>query len=195
MPEAQCLVLSNEDAIDITWNRISHTLEQVHLILRGQLSFKFIGLIEMIFDRPFVAARNENHIPDACHCGFFNGILDEGLINDRHHFLRTCLGRRQKSSSQAGNGEYSLSYLHLHFLLWHFNQSQLVRASPTPKASETPLRPRRAPLIPRRDRVSIPLHHLRPRIGSSSRQNPIPCHRLAQCALWLARASSASGYP
>jgi hypothetical protein len=49
--------------------------------------------VKVVFDRSLVSSSNKNHFTDASGISFFNGVLDQGLVNHRQHFFRLRLGR------------------------------------------------------------------------------------------------------
>ena len=66
-------------------------LKDIRLTSQGEFGFKFIGLIEVIFDGSFGSTCDKNKGLDACSNGLFDGILDERLIDNRQHFFRAGL--------------------------------------------------------------------------------------------------------
>ena len=66
-----------------------HQLEQLVLASGFQLAFQLVGGVEMVFDSALVAARDEDHVADAGLVGFLDCVLDERLVDDGQHFLRT----------------------------------------------------------------------------------------------------------
>ena len=63
--------------------------------------------IEMVLNCTLRCTRNEHQLRRTRSDRLFYRVLDERLIDDRQHFLRTCLGGRQESGSTTGNREYS----------------------------------------------------------------------------------------
>lgn len=59
----------------------------------------------MVFDGPLVATGNENQVGDAGGHGFFDGVLDQRLVDDGQHFLGHRLGGGQEARAHAGDGE------------------------------------------------------------------------------------------
>jgi hypothetical protein len=72
----------------------------------GQLGFELGRLVEVILDRPFTAAGDENQVRHARGHRFLDGVLDERLVDDRHHFLGARLRRRQEARAHARDGKY-----------------------------------------------------------------------------------------
>ena len=69
--------------------------------------------VKVVFDRPLVPAGNKDHFAHAGRIGFFDGILDQWLVDHRQHFLRLSLGGWQEAGAEAGNGKDRLADLHL----------------------------------------------------------------------------------
>ena len=116
MPQAQRFGLPDVDAINVLGKDIAHHPEQVFLAPCGQFAFDFIRLVEMIFDRAFVAPGDENHVRHACAHGLLHCVLDQRLVNDRHHFFRTRLGGRKKPAAHAGHGKHDFRNFPAHFV-------------------------------------------------------------------------------
>lgn len=49
---------------------------------------------------------DEDHFGDAGRHGFFNGVLDQRLVDDRQHFLRARLGGREEPGAKTGYWKY-----------------------------------------------------------------------------------------
>ncbi len=69
----------------------------------GQGGFKFEGDIEMVDEGSFAAAGDHTELLDAGGAGFIDRVLNQGLINDRQHFLRHGLGGGKEACAEAGN--------------------------------------------------------------------------------------------
>ena len=98
--------LADIDARHIRGQDILHQRQQQILALAGEFGFEFRRRIKMVFDRALVPARDEDEIGDACGDGFLNGILDEGFVDHRQHFLGHGLGGWQKTGAQPGDWEH-----------------------------------------------------------------------------------------
>ena len=59
----------------------------------------------MVLDRRFVAAGDEDEMLDAGLARLVDDVLQHRPVDDRQHFLRHGLGRRQKSRAEAGDGQ------------------------------------------------------------------------------------------
>jgi hypothetical protein len=114
MTEAQGLGLADVDAVDVLRHHVAHELQQFGLAALLQFAFKFVGLVEMVLDRPLGTAGDEDHVGNAGRNRLLHRILDQRLVHDRHHLLRTGLGGGQEAGAHAGNWEYGFgNFLHL----------------------------------------------------------------------------------
>src|SRR5262249_39993844 len=65
--------------------------------------------VEMVFDRTFFAAGNDQDRLDAACDRLLNGVLDKRFVHERKHFFWRCLGRRQKPGAETRSGENGLA--------------------------------------------------------------------------------------
>jgi hypothetical protein len=68
----------------------------------------------MILNRILAAAGHENDVPDAGSHGFFDAILNDGLVDERQHFLGLCFGCGQEASAEARRRKDCLSNSRVH---------------------------------------------------------------------------------
>ncbi len=80
----------------------------MHLFQKGlfaplfEFLFQFVGDdVEMVLDGALAAAADEDELITADRDGLFHGVLDEGFIHHRHHFLGAGLGGWQEASTQS----------------------------------------------------------------------------------------------
>ena len=66
--------------------------QKLGLVALFQLMLKLIGFVEMVGNAALVAASDKNHFGDAGVYSLFNGILDQGFIDDRQHLFGIRLG-------------------------------------------------------------------------------------------------------
>ena len=66
---------------------------------------EFVGGVEVVLDRPLVAAGDEDHVADAGLVGLLDRVLDQGLVHDRQHLLGLRLRGGQEPGAQAGDRE------------------------------------------------------------------------------------------
>jgi hypothetical protein len=78
-----------------------------------QLVFKLISRIKVVFNGTLGATGYKNHVTNACFIGFFNGILNEGLVHHGQHLFRLCLGGGQEARSKTSHGENRFGQRHL----------------------------------------------------------------------------------
>src|SRR6267142_1104029 len=86
----------------------------------------------MIFDRALVAAGDEHHVPDTGRHRLLDRVLDERLVDDRHHLLGTRLGRREKSAAHSGDRENRFGNF------FHASDSLNIFRSPSSSTTATP---------------------------------------------------------
>lgn len=67
-----------------------------------QVQFQARIGIEMVFNGPFGMAADDKDFFDAALQGFFDDILDRRFIDDRQHFFRCRLRRRQETGAEPG---------------------------------------------------------------------------------------------
>src|SRR5690348_4096167 len=66
-------------------------------------------MVEMVLDHMLAATRNEDELLNTGFAGFFDCILNHGLVHHRQHFLRDSLGGRKEAGSHARNGKNSFA--------------------------------------------------------------------------------------
>ncbi len=108
--QAQRLRLADVDAVDVLGDDALHQFEQVQFAARREFGFHLVGLVEMVLDAALVAAGDEYHVGDArCH-RLFHRVLNQRLVDHRHHFLRAGLGRRQEAAAHARHRKYTFAH-------------------------------------------------------------------------------------
>ena len=83
---------------------VQHVLDQVQrlvLALCGKGLLQLEGMVEMVLDGCLVAAGNEDEFLDARFRSLLDRILDQGLVDDRQHFLghRLCRGEKPRAKT------------------------------------------------------------------------------------------------
>src|SRR5207237_7564249 len=102
------------------------------LAARHHRRFQLEGRVEMILERAFAAAGDEDHLLDPGLARLLYRILDERLVDDRKHLLRHRLGGGQDARPQAGDGEDGLADgLHLSGASW-------LLVAPSPSTGMSP---------------------------------------------------------
>ena len=109
MAETEGFGLTDEDEIDAARRDRVHQIEQLVLALGGEVGFKFRALVEVIFDGALVAARDEDHVGHARSRGLFDGVLNQGLVDDGQHFLGHRLGGGKKTGAHARDRKDNLA--------------------------------------------------------------------------------------
>ena len=89
---------------------VADVFQKVVFMTHFQLGFKFVCLVEMVFDAAFVAPGYKHHFRTAGFHGFFYGVLDQRFVDDGQHFFRTGLRGRQESGSHPCNGKDGFPY-------------------------------------------------------------------------------------
>ncbi|PAV92554.1 hypothetical protein WR25_08362 [Diploscapter pachys] len=106
--EAQRLLLADIDRAARLHARAVDDFEA--LAPRAHRVFQFVGDVEMVFERVLAPARNEDDLLDPRLERLVHRILDQRLVDDRQHFLRHRLGRRQEPGAEACDRENRLPY-------------------------------------------------------------------------------------
>ena len=106
--QSQRLGLADVDAVDARRRRGLHRLQQLGLVAQRELGLELVRLVEMVLDRALVAAGDEDHVGDAGRRGLLDRVLDQRLVDDRQHLLRTRLGDGQEAAAEAGDREIRL---------------------------------------------------------------------------------------
>ncbi len=69
--------------------------------------------IEVILDRPLLAAGDDDDLLDAGLDRLFDSVLDDRLVNEREHLLRLRLGGREEAGPPSRGRKDRLAYSHL----------------------------------------------------------------------------------
>ena len=103
--ESERLRLAHVDALHVVRLDAAYHVEQFLLtrLFEGYLELE--SHVKVVFDRPLVAAGDENHFAHTGGIGFLNGILNQRLVDHRHHFLRLRLGGGEEAGAQTGHGK------------------------------------------------------------------------------------------
>ncbi|MNZ27266.1 hypothetical protein D3C78_444810 [compost metagenome] len=75
----------------------------------ANLVLQLIADVEVVFQRALAPPGDDRHVLQAGVPCFFNGVLDQWLVDDRQHFLGHGFGRRQETSAIAGSGEQTFT--------------------------------------------------------------------------------------
>jgi hypothetical protein len=75
----------------------------VALLLEEML--QLVGGVEVILDRPLLARGDDDHLLDAGGDGLLDGVLDDGLVDERQHLLGLGLRGREEPGPQPAAGK------------------------------------------------------------------------------------------
>ena len=109
MAEAERLGLTQINAVDVVRENAAHDFKKFVLAFFFEFAFELGVGVEVVFNRALVAARDEDHFRDAGAGGFFHGVLNQRLVDDRKHFLGHRLRGGEKTRAEAVDGEYDFA--------------------------------------------------------------------------------------
>jgi len=96
------------DAADRT-----HLFEQLVFPRRFQPLLELEGPVEMILNRPFAVAGDDEDLVDSGGGRFFYDVLDHRLVHQRNQFFRDRFGERQETGSESRRRDDRLAdFLH-----------------------------------------------------------------------------------
>ncbi|MNN40314.1 hypothetical protein D3C81_1543850 [compost metagenome] len=75
----------------------------------ANLVLELVADIEVVFQRALAPAGHDRHVLQTGVPCFFNGVLDQWLVDDRQHFLGHGFGCRQETRAIAGSGEQAFT--------------------------------------------------------------------------------------
>ena len=145
MAQAQRLRLAHVDALHVVGLDAAHHVQQFLLarLFEGYLQLE--GHVKVVFDRPLVAAGDEDHLAHAGGIGLFDRVLDQRLVHHRQHFLGLRLGGRQEAGAETGHREDRL--LDQHWLLYEWIRVRFIVACGLMPAAVTHLRTSRMDVL------------------------------------------------
>lgn len=94
----------------------AHIGEQMVFAAGLQGCLQFARAVEMILDGPFLTPGDEDKLTNARRYRLFDGILDQGFVDDGKHFLGACLGGGEKSGPQSRDGKDGLFDYRVHWI-------------------------------------------------------------------------------
>jgi hypothetical protein len=109
--QAQHARLAHEAADHVIGFEGLNQLQQFVFVTGLQFGFQLIGGIEMVLDRPLVAAGDKDHVANAGFVGFLDRVLDQRLVHHRHHFLGLRLCGGKETGAQSGDRKYRFGNL------------------------------------------------------------------------------------
>ncbi len=103
MSKAQGLRLAHVNALHVVGFDASHHFQQLLLtrLFKGYLQLE--SHVKVVFNRALVATRHEDHFSYAGGICFFDGVLNQGFVDNRQHFLRLGLGGRKKTRAKTSH--------------------------------------------------------------------------------------------
>jgi hypothetical protein len=105
MSEPERPLLPHEQHFAGRTDRCFHALQLCLAAAQAQGLVQFELMIEVVLDGALVAAGDEDEALDPRSRGLLDRILDQRLVDDRQHFLRHRLGRRQEARAEPRHGE------------------------------------------------------------------------------------------
>lgn len=109
MPQTQGPRLSYEDAVHVVWDDSVDHLREVVLALFSEFALELGIGIEVILDGALRPPRHEDQFRYPGRDGRLDGILDDGLVDDRQEFLRHRLGCGKEARAETSDGEDGFS--------------------------------------------------------------------------------------
>ncbi len=111
VPEPELLLLAHvgdlgevADVADLAEHLdVAPLLEQV---------LELVGEVEVVLDRPLLAAGDDDDLLDARRDRLLDGVLDDRLVDQRQHLLGLRLGGRQEAGPPAGGREDGFADAH-----------------------------------------------------------------------------------
>jgi hypothetical protein len=73
---------------------------------------ELVGRVEVVLDRPLLAAGHDDDLLDAGADRLLDGVLDDRLVDERQHLLGRRLGRREEAGAPAGGWEDGFADAH-----------------------------------------------------------------------------------
>src|SRR3569833_849228 len=81
--------------------------------LEGVIEFEVV--VEVVFHGAFAATGNDDDVLDSGSDGFFNAVLNDGLVDERQHLFGDYLGGGQETSSETTCGEDNFANFLFHY--------------------------------------------------------------------------------
>jgi hypothetical protein len=71
--------------------------------------FELVAGIEVVFDGALAASGDDDDLVASGGQRFFDAVLNDGLVDQRKHFLGLGFGGGQEASAEAGGGEHGFA--------------------------------------------------------------------------------------
>lgn len=114
MAQSQRLGLAHGDDLHVVRHGVVDRRAQIMLALAGQLMFQLVVVVEVVLDRLFATAGDQNDFAKTGGDRLFNHMLDHRLVDHRQHLFGDRLAGRKHAGAEAGDGN---DYLAEH-LFW-----------------------------------------------------------------------------
>jgi hypothetical protein len=106
VPEPERRRLADVDARDVARQHAAQLVRERALALRLQQALERLVGVEVVLDGALGGAGHEYQTGHARGDRLLDRILDQRLVDDRQHLLRTRLGGRQKPRAATCHGKY-----------------------------------------------------------------------------------------
>ncbi len=90
---------------------VPHLIQHLALAAALQILFQLEGTVEVVFDRAFTSAGDDDDVFDARRDGFFDDVLNQRFVDQRKHLFGRSLGGGEKACTQSGCGNNSFTYI------------------------------------------------------------------------------------
>ncbi len=87
------------------WTDGTDGFQQISFSFRFEFILQFLRAVKMICNSVFPRCCHKNHICYACPGSFFHGILNQGFIDNRNHFLWNSFCSRKETGAHPANRE------------------------------------------------------------------------------------------
>ena len=83
--------------------------EVADALFRLQLGLQLVRRVKMLLDGPLRARDDDQDVRDARRGGFFDDVLDHGLVHEREHLFRHRLGDGEEAGAVTSGGNDSFA--------------------------------------------------------------------------------------
>ena len=113
MSEAESFFLADVSDVHHVRN-IADDFQQVQLLALFEHFLEFVADVKMVLDRLLAAPGDDDDLITSGHHGFFDAVLNDGLVDERKHFFWLGLGGRKESRAETGGRKNSFADFHGH---------------------------------------------------------------------------------
>ena len=110
-PEAQLLLLADVGDLGEVAD-LAHLAEHLDVALLLEQVLQLEGEVEVVLDRPLLAAGDDDDLLDAGRDGLLDRVLDDRLVDQRQHLLGLRLGGGEEPRAPAGGRKHGLADAH-----------------------------------------------------------------------------------